>query len=139
MSHQLPDKYWDCWTNGPFLHELFPQPVSTIAQLQTTNNDFTDPSNGCPDNIANMASQVALAVACTILTSMQMLARGQPTRNAKASNPEPFDGSWECMEQFIQSIHITVTMQLNAFTDKRMKILYTLSFMQRGMAQVWHP
>src|SRR5882724_8559842 len=29
----------------------------------------------------------------TILTSMQTLAGGQPTRNSKASNPEPFDGS----------------------------------------------
>jgi len=28
-------------------------------------------------------------------------------------------------------------MQLDAFTDKRMKILYTLSFMRGGMAQVW--
>src|SRR5882724_10846406 len=28
-------------------------------------------------------------------------------------------------------------MQLNAFTDERMKILYTLSFMWGGMAQVW--
>ena len=28
-------------------------------------------------------------------------------------------------------------MQINAFTNKGMKILYTLSFMCRGMAQVW--
>ena len=48
-----------------------------------------------PDDIANMASQAALAVACTILTSMQMLTRGQPTRNAKASDPEPFNRSQE--------------------------------------------
>ena len=41
------------------------------------------------------------------------------------------------MEQFVQSVCIAVTMQLNAFADERMKILYTLSFMQGGMAQVW--
>src|SRR5882724_10377841 len=41
------------------------------------------------------------------------------------------------MEQFVQSICIAITMQLNAFADERMKILYTLSFMQGGMAQVW--
>src|SRR5882724_3648241 len=41
------------------------------------------------------------------------------------------------MEQFFQSVHITVTMQLNAFMDKRMKILYSLSFMWGGMVQVW--
>src|SRR5882724_10202308 len=68
---------------------------------------------------------------------MQMSARGQPTRNAKAFNPEPFDWSRESMEQFIQSICIAVTMQLDAFVDERMKILYTLSFMWGGMAQVW--
>jgi len=90
-----------------------------------------------PDNVANAASQAALAVARTILTSMQTLAGGQPTRNAKASDPEPFNGSWESMEQFVQSIHIAVTMQLDAFMDERMKILYTLSFMWGGMAQVW--
>src|SRR5882724_12610369 len=28
-------------------------------------------------------------------------------------------------------------MQIDAFADKRMKILYALSFMRRGMAQVW--
>ena len=28
-------------------------------------------------------------------------------------------------------------MQINAFTDERMKILYALSFMSGGMAQVW--
>ena len=28
-------------------------------------------------------------------------------------------------------------MQADTFTDKRMKILYVLSFMHRGMAQVW--
>ena len=41
------------------------------------------------------------------------------------------------MEQFAQSVHIAVTIQLNAFADERMKILYTLSFMWGGMAQVW--
>ena len=28
-------------------------------------------------------------------------------------------------------------MQINAFADKRMKILYMLSFISGGMAQVW--
>src|SRR5882724_6637867 len=41
------------------------------------------------------------------------------------------------MEQFIQSICIAVIMQLDAFVDERMKILYTLSFMQGGMSQLW--
>src|SRR5882724_5427881 len=40
-------------------------------------------------------------------------------------------------EQFVQSVCITVTMQINAFANERMKILYALSFMSGGMAQVW--
>src|SRR5882724_8229833 len=138
MSHQLPDESWDLLgPNSPFLCELFHNQSQLVAQLQVTNNDLQTRVMDAPDDIDNVASQAALAVACTILTSMQTSAGGQLTRDAKASDPEPFYGSWESMEQFIRSIHIAVTMQLNAFMDKRMKILYTLSFIQGGMAQVW--
>src|SRR5882724_4452604 len=138
MSHQLPDEYWDSLgPNGPFLCELFHNQSQLVAQLQATNNDLQTQVMDASDDVANVASQAASAVAHTILTSMQMSAGGQPTRNAKASDPEPFDGSQESREQFVRSIHIAVTMQLNAFADERMKILYTLSFMQGEMAQVW--
>ena len=30
-----------------------------------------------------------------------------------------------------------ITMQIDTFTDKRMRILYMLLFMHRGMAQIW--
>src|SRR5882724_2001227 len=40
-------------------------------------------------------------------------------------------------EQFVRSIHIAIIMQLDMFVDRRMKILYALSFMCRGIAQVW--
>jgi len=46
-------------------------------------------------------------------------------------------GSQGETKQFIRSVCIAVTMQIDAFSDERMKILYTLSFMRRGMAQVW--
>ena len=58
-------------------------------------------------------------------------------RNAKATDLEAFEGSRGQTEQFVRSIYIAVTMQINAFADKRMKILYALSFMHGGMAQVW--
>jgi len=50
---------------------------------------------------------------------------------------ERFDVSKDKAEQFVQSICIAVTMQLNTFTNKRMKILDALSFMCGGIAQVW--
>jgi len=90
-----------------------------------------------PDDVANAASQAMLAVAWMILTNVQALTGGQPMRNAKAASPETFDGSQEKTKQVVQSVHISVTMQLNAFTDERMKILYELSFMSGGLAQVW--
>ena len=94
MSHQLPDEYWDTLgLNGPFLHEFFHNQSQLVTQLQAANNDLQTRVMDAPDNVANMASQAASAVAHTILTSMQMLAGGQPSRNAKASDPEPFDGS----------------------------------------------
>ena len=94
MFHQLPDEYWDSLgLNGPFLCELFHNQSQLVAQLQVANNDLQTRVMDAPDDIANVASQAASAVAHTILTSMQMSAGGQLTRNAKASNPEPFDRS----------------------------------------------
>src|SRR5882672_8838038 len=58
-------------------------------------------------------------------------------RGASAAEPESFDGSRDKEEQLIQSVHITIMMQLNMFADERMKILYALSFMCGGIAQVW--
>ena len=37
----------------------------------------------------------------------------------------------------MRAVQIVVTMQMDTFTDKRMKVLYALSFMHRGTAQVW--
>src|SRR5882724_111798 len=90
-----------------------------------------------PDDVANAASQAASAVARTILTNAHAPTGGQSLRNAKAADPEAFDGTRGKTKQFVRSIHIAVTMQINAFANERMKILYTLSFMRRGMAQVW--
>jgi len=68
---------------------------------------------------------------------MIMLTGSHLSRSARAAEPERFDGSRDKAEQFIQSIHIAVTMQLDTFADERMKILYALSFMCGGIAQVW--
>src|SRR5882724_1743274 len=99
MSHQLPDEYWDpLGLNSPFLCKLFHNQSQLVTQLQATNNDLQTQVMDAPDDVANAASQAVSAVARTILTSMQMLAGGQPTRNAKVSYPEPFDRSRESME-----------------------------------------
>jgi len=40
--------------------------------------------------------------------------------------------SWDKAEQVIQSVCITITMQLNMFADKRMKILYAAPSCMEG-------
>ena len=64
MSHQLPDKYWESLgSNSPFLHELFHNQSQLVMQLQVANNDLQTQVMDAPDDIANVASQAALAVA----------------------------------------------------------------------------
>src|SRR5882724_4871900 len=138
MFHQLPYEYWDSpGLNGPFLCELFHNQSQLVAQLQAANNDLQTQVMDAPDDVANAASQAMSAVARKILTNAHTPTGGQSSRNAKAADLEAFDGSQGKTEQFIRSIRITVTMQIDAFTDERMKILYALSFMCGGMAQIW--
>src|SRR5882724_6578171 len=94
MTHQLPDKYWDLLgPNGPFLHEPFHNQSQLVAQLQAANNDLQTWMLDALDNVDNGASQAMSAVAWTILTNVQALTGGHPTRNANAADPETFDGS----------------------------------------------
>ena len=88
-----------------------------------------------------MASAAASAVAQAITTNPQASIPVQTlqnlTQSAKAANPNPFDGNRDQTEGFMRAIWIAVTMQADTFADERMKILYVLSFMHGGMAQVW--
>ena len=82
-----------------------------------------------------LEAKAASAVAQTILTNM--LTRSHSSRGTRAAELESCDGSRDKAEQFVLSVHIAITMQLNMFAAKRMKILYALSFMHGGIAQVW--
>src|SRR5882724_7864470 len=122
MSHQHPDEYWDLLGhNGPFLHKLFHNQSQLVAQLQETNNNLQAWMMDVPDNIANVASQAMSAIARTILTNEPAPTGGQLSWNTKVADPELCDGSQEKTKQFIWSICIAVTMQIDAFTNERMK------------------
>ena len=98
--------------------------------MADTHNDIT--------NVAlATASAVAQAIAANPQASIPVQTSHNPTRSAKAANPEPFDGNHDQTKEFIRAVRITVTMQADTFADERMKILYALSFMRGGMAQVW--
>ena len=88
------------------------------------------------DSVSDSATKAASSVVQAILMHILM---GGPSMSphARAAELEVFNGTREKTEQFIQAVCIAVTMQLDTFVGKRMKILYVLSFMCRGMAQVW--
>ena len=83
------------------------------------------------------ASAVAQAIAANPQASIPVQTSHTSTRNAKAADPEPFNGNQDRTEEFVRAVRIVVTMQADTFADERMKILYVLSFMCGGMAQVW--
>ena len=86
-------------------------------------------------DISDAAAKAASAVVQEIL--LNMLTASHPPRGVKAAELETFDRSRDKAEQFFRSVHISVTMQLDTFSDERMRILYALSFMCGGLAQVW--
>ena len=121
-------------TQWPLLHELFHTQSQQLAQLQTANNTLEDHAIEAQTDILDAAAKVTSTVVQEIL--MNMLTGSHSPRGTRAAKPESFYGSRDKAEQFVQSICIAVTMQLNMFAAKRMKILYALSFMHGGIAQV---
>ena len=92
------------------------------------------------DGITNVALATASAVAQTIVANPQASIPVQTSHNpiwsARAADHEPFDGNHDKTKEFVRAIQIAVTMQVDTFMDERMKVIYALSFMQRGMAEV---
>jgi len=72
-------------------------------------------------DLSDAVAKAKLAIAQAIL--MNMPTGSHLSRGARAAKPESFDGSRDKAEQFVLSICIAVTMQLDMFMDKRMKIL----------------
>ena len=80
---------------------------------------------------------MAQAIATNPQASILVQTSHNLTQSAKAANPKPFDGNRDQTKEFVRAIWIMVTMQADTFVDERMKILYVLSFMRGGIAQVW--
>ena len=142
MTNQLPNEYWDSLgQNGPFLWSLFMGQQEQVQQLRESNTFFQSRVADTWDDITNVASATASAVAQAITMNSQASIPVQTSHNmiqkAKAANPKPFNGNQDKTKEFIRAIRIAVTMQVDTFTDERMKILYALSFMHGGTAQVW--
>ena len=142
MADQLLNEYWESLgQNGPFLRSLFMRQQEQVQQLQESNAFLQSRVTDTCDDITNVASATASAVAQAIIANPQASIPVQslhnPVPSAKAADPKPFDGNCDKTEEFVRAVWITVTMQADAFADERMKVLYALSFMRGGTAQVW--
>ena len=142
MSNRLPNEHWESLgQNSPFLWSLFEGQHEQLQQLKESNAFLQTRVADTRDDITNVASATESAVAQAIVTNPQASIPVQtshnPTQSTKAADPEPFDGNRDQTEEFVRAVRIAVTMQADTFADERMKILYALSFMRGGTAQVW--
>ena len=72
MSDRLPNKYWESLgQNGPFLWSLFKGQHEQLQQLKESNAFLQTRVADTRDNITNVASAMASAVAQAIATNPQ--------------------------------------------------------------------
>ena len=72
MSDRLPSKYWESLgQNGPFLQSLFEGQHEQLQQLRESNAFLQTRVTDTRDDITNVASATASAVAQTIATNPQ--------------------------------------------------------------------
>ncbi len=103
MADQLPNEYWESLgPNGPFLWSLFMSQHEQVQQLRETTMFLQSRVTNTHDDITNVAS-AASAVAQAITTNPQasIPVQSHSSRNAKAAEPESFDGNWEKTKEFV--------------------------------------
>ena len=98
MSDRLPNEYWESLgQNGPFLQSLFKGQHEQLQQLKESNAFLQTRVADTCDDITNVASAMASAVAQAIATNPQasipIQTSHNPTQSTKAANPEPFNGN----------------------------------------------
>src|SRR3979490_291909 len=135
MSNQLPDHDWtSLGEGGVFLRTLLNTQTELVNQLQLQNQHYQNQLANLPNNLAEVATAAAAAAAATHNTSYS---KSPSTRPIKAAEPGKFSGDRAETEGFIRSIKIAIAIQPESFPDERTKIMYALSFMKEGAAEVW--
>jgi hypothetical protein len=136
MSDQLPESYWESLgENGGILRAILAGQAQQLQQLQMQNQELHNHLLNTQNHLANTASAAAVA-------AVQQLPPAPPTissshRPIKAADPERFSGDRAETEGFIRAIRLSIAVQPGSFPDERTKVLYALSFMTGGSAQVW--
>jgi hypothetical protein len=136
MANQLPAAYWDSLgENGPFLKELLSNQSQQIQQLHLQNQELQNHLVGIQGNLVNAASTAAVAAAQHI--GLSSIPNISSARSVKAADPKKFNGDRAETEEFVRAVKLAIAIQPGSFPDERTKLLYALSFMSGGTAQVW--
>ena len=98
MTDQLPNEYWESLgQHGPLLRSLFMGQQEQVQQLWESNAFLQSRVTDMCDDITNVASATASAVAQAIVANPQASIPTHTSHNsiwsAKAANPKPFDGN----------------------------------------------
>ena len=131
MSDQLPDTYCNSLgENATFLRVLLDGQAQQLQQLQVHNQELQNHVLNTQNHLTN-----ALSAAHHITTP----APTTPSSHChiKVADPEKFSGDHAETEGFIRAIRLAIAVQPESFPDERTKILYALSFMMGGSAQIW--
>jgi hypothetical protein len=136
MADQLPESYWEALgENGAFLKVLLAE-VQQLQQLQMPNQELQNHLLHNQNHLVNAASAAAVTAAQKIIPPAPPTIPSS-TCPIKVTDPENFSGDCAETEGFIRAIRLSITVQPGSFLDECTKVLYALSFMTGGSAQIW--
>ena len=147
MTDQLPNEYWESLSQSNSKWSSF----TVTLHGSTGTSEATSRIKCLPPKLSSRHTQWhhqcglghsiqgAEAIVVNPQASIPIQTSHNSTQNAKAANPKPFNGNCDKTEEFVRAVQIMVTMQVDTFMDKRMKVLYALSFMHATWrtTQVW--
>ena len=112
---------------------LFNNQQEHLQQLQLQNQQLQNQFS----SLQNLTS-AAFAAAVAAMQSLPIPTFSSTSiRPVKGADPEKFSGDHGNTDGFIRAIKLAIAVQPTSFRDERTKMLYGLSFMTKGTAEVW--
>ena len=134
MADRLPDAYWNSLgEHGAFLQMLFNNQEEHLQQLQLQNQQLQNQFSSLQNNLASAASGAAVAATQSLSIPTSSSTSIYPVKGA---DPEKFSDNRRESNGFIHAVKLAIAVQLTSFSDEQTKMLYALSFMMKGTAEV---
>ena len=155
MADEIPPTFWDSLgPNGAVLCTIIGNQTRMLEQLQQQNIALQAEVHSAHSNIVDAAAAAATTIAQNIHFSLPTvptttsiptttpIPTAVPVPNLltcqlKGVDPERFNGNWSRTKEFLCMIKLVVAILPVVFLEDRFKILYMLSFMTKGLVQIW--